>query len=332
MTNRIGRRELLTAGLGLAATLRTGIAFGQSQSSQVAPREAGTDALGRRVGGPGRGRQLPKRKAKTTKMFLTPGGWPNAIDVDHDQKRGFWVQEQRHDNKMEAAWLIDWNGKLLQTVMTNCKDCSGMCFGNGFVWSGANGASEIEHPTPPINGVFQTDMSGKQISHRQIPFGPKDDGGATHGMSWQADTGKIWIDSNRTQTIMRIDPKTWEVDYMFPTTHAAGISERLHGIAYDNGFIWQVTGYQKPGTSDYAGYTPGLIKYDVKTGQVVEHVEFVPGSSDIHDVTVYNGQLFGVDAGEHPGWSIDKPEYQQKGFPPLNSPSGGQVFRIELIS
>src|SRR5881394_3973987 len=240
MRTLIGRRQLLGTGIGLCANFRVSSAF--AQSSGAARREPGTDALGRRVGTGGRGMQTPKQMAKTTKMFLTPPGWANAIDIDHDQKRGFWVQEQRHDNKMEAAWLIDWNGKLLQTVMTNCKDCSGMCFGDGYVWSGANGASEIEHPTPPINGIFQTDMNSKQISHRQIPFGPKDDGGATHGMTWQPDGGKIWIDANRLQALIRIDPKTWEVDYIFPTTHAPGLSERLHGIAYDNGYIWQVNG------------------------------------------------------------------------------------------
>jgi hypothetical protein len=73
------------------------------------------------------------------------------------------------------------------------------------------------------------------------------------------------------------------------------------------------------------------VKYDIKTGQVVQVVEFVAGSCDIHDVAVYNGQLYGVDAGEHPGWSIDNPAYQRPGFPPLNSPSGGYVFRIYLI-
>ena len=115
----------------------------------------------------------------------------------------------------------------------------------------------------------QTDWNGKQISHRQIPFGPKEDGGATHGMTWQEDVAKIWIDANRLQAMIRIDPKTWEVDYLIPTTHLPGISERLHGIAYDNGFIWQVTGHQKEGSTGYEGYTPGLIKYDIKTGQVI---------------------------------------------------------------
>ena len=101
-----------------------------------------------------------------------------------------------------------------------------MCFGDGFLWSGANGASVVNPPSPPINGVFQTDMNGKQISHRQIPFGPKEDGGATHGMSWQEDVHKIWIDSNRVGTIMRIDPKTWEVDWMFPMTRIVPTSSR----------------------------------------------------------------------------------------------------------
>ena len=74
-----------------------------------------------------------------------------------------------------------------------------------------------------------------------------------------------------------------------------------------------------------------LVRYDIKTGQVVEIVEFEPGSCDIHDVTVNKSQLYGVDAGEHPGWSIDVPEYQHPGYPPLNSPSGCYVFRIDLI-
>jgi hypothetical protein len=117
MRNLIGRRELIGAGVGLCASLGTGSAL--AQSSETAPREPGTDALGRRVGTGARGKQISKRMAKTTKLFLTPPGWPNAIDVDHDQRRGFWVQEQRHDNKQEAAWLIDWNGKLLHAVMTN---------------------------------------------------------------------------------------------------------------------------------------------------------------------------------------------------------------------
>ena len=196
-----------------------------------------------------------------------------------------------------------------------------MCFGDGFLWSGANGASVVNHPTPPINGVFQTDMNGKQISHRQIPFGPKEDGGATHGMSWQEDVHKIWIDSNRVGTIMRIDPKTWEVDWMFPMTALSSVCtvsrrQRVH---------WQVCGTQKPGTSDYAGYTwPGQVRHQDWTGCRAGGLR--PGSADIHDVTVNKGQLYGVDAGEHPGGQ-SMSRVSEKGYPPLNSPTGCQILR-----
>ena len=52
MTHLIGRRELIAAGIGACASLGAGAAFAQ-QTSQVAPRESGTDALGRRVGNTG---------------------------------------------------------------------------------------------------------------------------------------------------------------------------------------------------------------------------------------------------------------------------------------
>jgi hypothetical protein len=104
----------------------------------------------------------------------------------------------------------------------------------------------------------------------------------------------------------------------------------LHGITYDNGSIWQVCGSQKPDVVGYDGYTPGLVRYDIKSGKAVEVVDFVPGSCDIHDVTISNGQLYGVDAGEHPGWPIEE-KFARSGFPELNSPSGGYVFKIDLI-
>ena len=55
-------------------------------------------------------------------------------------------------------------------------------------------------------------------------------------MTWQADARKIWIEANRLDALIRIDPKTWEVDYMFPTTRVPGL--RLHGIAYDERYLW----------------------------------------------------------------------------------------------
>jgi hypothetical protein len=311
------KRQFLTGvGLGLTAGLAATSAFGQA----AAPRT--TDALGRSGEAPAR--VVKRSKAKTTKMFLAPPSWPNAISVE--KGKGFWVGEQRHDRKPEKAWLLDFKtGKVLHEVSTHCEDTSGMCFGDGFIWSGANGASVINPPDPPINGIFQTDMNSKQISRRQIPFGPKEDGGSCHGMSWQ--DGKIWMYANRLGSNVRIDAKTWEVDLMFPVSSAV---RRLHGIEYSNGVLWQVCGTQDPKVGGYEGYTPGLVKHDAATGRILEYVDFVPGSADIHDVCAIDGQLYGVDAGEHPGWPI-KEEYAIKGFPEINSPTGGYIVKIDLL-
>jgi hypothetical protein len=71
---------------------------------------------------------------------------------------------QSGQHEKEAAWLFDWNGKKLKTVMTDSYNTSGMTFGNGHVWMGANGGPE---------GIYEVDMNGNTVSHRQIPLGPR---------------------------------------------------------------------------------------------------------------------------------------------------------------
>jgi hypothetical protein len=38
-----------------------------------------------------------------------------------------------------------------------------------------------------------------------------------------------------------------------------------------------------------------------------------------------------VDAGGHPSWAIDKPQWQYPGYQPMNSPAGATVFKIDLV-
>jgi hypothetical protein len=330
MNKLMGKRQFLATGLGLGAGLGVTAALGQIEQP-IAGRKPGTDMLGRSLARPPVKKPIPNRMAKTTKMWLTPSGYPNCIATDPDG-RGFWVAEQRHDGKPEAVWLLDWNGKLLKTIHQGTRDCTGMTVGGGYIWSACEGAAQINHPNPVIDGVFQVDINtGKQVSRRQIPFGPPEDGGSSHGMAYDQKTGKLWIAADRMGCLMRIDPKTWNVEYMFRETRIPEFTTRLHGIEYDNGFIWQVGGLQKPGSTGYEGYTPGLVKYDTRTGEVVETVTFLANQGDIHDVAVHNGQLYGVDAGEHPSWSIDVPAWQHPGYPPMNSPSGATVFKIDLV-
>ena len=116
----INKREFLAAGIALIGARQ---AFAQRSSS---------------------------RKAKTTKLFKSPAGFPNAIAVTPE---GLWIGEQKLSGPQadqyhltepkdltENAWLVDWNGKLLKTVMTPSRNTSGMGYGNGCVWMGANDA------------------------------------------------------------------------------------------------------------------------------------------------------------------------------------------------
>ena len=287
------KREFLAAGLGAA-----GLALTQSRR-----------AIAQRSG-------IPVRKAKTTKLFKSPKGFPNGIAVTPE---GLWIGEQKlageqaksyglpePDSLDEAAWLVDWNGKLLKTVITPSRNMSGMAVGGGYVWMVANA---------PPQGVFQVDMNSKLISHRQIPFGiPGQDGGGSHGAQWH--DGKLWISSLRLRANVLVDPKTWEVEYMIPFYQSAPDWVRPHDITIHDGSIWQVMANN---TTSPKGYRPGLVRQDLKTGRVQEIIEFVEGSADPHGLAVHDGKFIVCDAGIHPNWEN------------YASPTSGWILQVDLI-
>lgn len=257
-----------------------------------------------------------KRMAKTTKLFKSPGGFPNALAATPE---GLWIGEQKLTGQQaasyklaepksleEMAWLVDWKGKLLKTVKTPSRNTSGMAVGGGYVWMIANA---------PPQGVFQVDMNSKLVSHRQIPLGPPGgDGGGSHGGQWHE--GKLWISSLRLRGNLRVDPKTFYPEYMIPF-HVSPDRTRYHDITFDKeGTMWQVIGND---CKRYADFRPALARHDAATGRVVEVVEFMPGSCDPHGLAFHDGKLFGCDAGIHPGWAN------------YDSPTAGWIFQIDLV-
>jgi hypothetical protein len=250
-------------------------------------------------------------------MFKSPDLYPNALAVMTDAPGGLWIGQQKvtpqsartyqlpvASNPDEMAWLVDWHGKLLKTVTTHSRNTSGMAYGNGCVWMGAN--------ADPF-GVFQVDMDSRQISHRQIPLSIDGRGGGCHGVKWH--DGKLWIAALRLGGILRVDPATWVPEVLI----RVGSTERprLHDVAFDDeGHIWVVTGNS---STSYAEGKAGLNKYDGRTGQLLMTVEFEPGSCDPHGLVWHDGRLVSCDAGIHPGW---------KG---LESPHSGYIFRIEIV-
>lgn len=264
------------------------------------------------------GRSIPRRITSTRNLFKAPAGsWPNGVAVVPE---GLWIAEQKLTgmaakqyhlpepaDRHESAWLVDWNGKILKTIVTESQNTSGMAVGGGYLWMGANVFRD--------NGIYQYDMAGKLISRRQVPLGPPEDGGGVHGLLWHE--GKLWIVANRLHVIMRVDPVSWVPEFEIPLSDLAA---RYHGIAWDDsvpgGAIWAVTGNRSSG---YKESQAGLHKYDVRTGRLLEIAQFQNGSADPHGLAMYNGKLVSCDAGIHPGW------------PNFDSPSSGYVFEIDFV-
>ena len=305
----IKRRAFLAAGLGLSVA-SVGTAFAQQAGGP------GDRAGGRGAGDGGARGRVPTRMAKTTPMFKSPGQYPNALALMTDAPGGLWIGQQKvnaqsaqsynlplESDPDEAAWLVDWNGTLLKTVVTHSRNTSGLAYGNGCVWMGAN--------TEPY-GIFQVDLNSNQISHRQIPLSVDGKGGGCHGVKFQ--NGKLWIAALRLGGIIRVDPATWVPDVLIRVS--SDEKPRLHDVTFDDeGNIWVVTGNNSTGYTDGKA---GLNKYDGKTGQLLMTVDFQPGSCDPHGLAWHDGRLISCDAGIHPGWKGGE------------SPHTGYIFSIEI--
>ena len=291
----LNKREFLATGVG------AGLGWGVVRTAS-GQRRGGTAA-----------KPISSRKAKTTKLFRCPEGFPNAVAVTSE---GLWIAEQKLSGAAaaqyrvsepkdltERAWLVDWNGKILKTVSTQSRNTSGMAVGGGYVWMCANAAPE---------GVFQVDMNSRQVNHRQIPLGPSDNGGGCHGALWQ--DGKLWLVALRLRGILRVDASSWQPEFLIPFYDGPD-KARVHAIAWDNGSIWQIAGND---SKNHTEYRPALVRYDASNGRVMEIVEFEPGSSDPHGLAMHDGTLVSCDAGIHPGWENN------------DSPTSGWIFRIDL--
>lgn len=305
------KRDFLAA-LGMGAGLGLGSGIGGAWA-QTAPKGKDLGAVP-----PPPKRTIPHRKVTTRNLFKVQEGYPNGVAVVPE---GVWVAEQKAQGYgqsgrrvKEAAWLYDWNGKKLKTVMTESTNTSGLAFGNGHIWMGANGGPQ---------GIYEVDMDGRTVSHRQIPLGQPNNGAGCHGLTWH--DGKLWIVANRIKGILRVDPVTWTPEFMIPIT-----TERWHGSAWDDshpgGAIWMVTG-----TSDVNRYvmkdgklthttTCGLMKYSATTGELLETAEFLEGTADAHGLDMRDGKLISCDAGVGP-----------PGFEGTGSPNAGYVFEINFV-
>ncbi len=279
--------------LGLAAGLA--LAGAASARNTASAKEIGAD-LG--AAPPARKKEIPHRKVTTKNLsrrrpdFQRHRGRARRLVDRRTESAGLW-----QDRQAACAGSLLAGGLERQAVenrVDGIQQYSGMAYGNGHIWMGANGGPE---------GVYETDMNSKTVSHRQIPLGPADNGGGCHGLMFHE--GKLWIVANRLKAILRVDPRTWAPEFIIPIT-----TDRWHGIAWDEthpgGAIWMVTGssdkdrYEMVDGKLHHTTTSGLVKYDATTGAPVETAEFLEGTADPHGLAFHNGKLISCDAGSAP--------------------------------
>jgi streptogramin lyase len=240
------------------------------------------------------GGRVPTHRAKVTKLFRSPDGHPNALEAT---PQGLWVGEQVTDR----AYLLDWKtGEVLKKVETESSNTSGLAFGGGYLWMGANGGAtgRLRRPNEPDYGrIVKVDPeTGRTLGVYRIP-----DGGGVHGVLYADDS--LWMTCFKWNVIARVNPDTFEVLHKFPL-HLT----RPHGLAWDPPGIW--VGY----SNDYV-----FLKQDITDGRLLEVIMLEKGvDPDPHGMDMYQGKMYYCDAGIAPS------------AVPSNSPAAGYICRIDF--
>jgi hypothetical protein len=110
--------------------------------------------------------------------------------------------------------------------------------------------------------------------------GPPAPGTGAHGIQTQA--GKLWMAVPPARMIYRIDPKTWMVEYMFPT-----VGYRPHGVGIetpDARHLWE--------SDTNMG---AFFKRDMVTGEVLDSIQLPEGSPFPHGMSVWKGYIYWTD-------------------------------------
>ena len=110
--------------------------------------------------------------------------------------------------------------------------------------------------------------------------GPPAPGTGAHGI--QTQDGKLWMAVPPARMIYRIDPKTWMVEYMFPT-----VGYRPHGVGIetpDARYLWE--------SDTNMG---GFFKRDMVTGEILDSIRLPEGSPFPHGMSVWKGYIYWTD-------------------------------------
>ncbi|MCW5979263.1 MAG: hypothetical protein KIT09_14405 [Bryobacteraceae bacterium] len=241
---------------------------------------------------PARAKDAPSRPAKVVTLFKSPEGNPNALETVPE---GLWIGEQVTDR----AHLVDWEGKLIRSVDTESSNTSGIAYGGGFLWMGANGKATWREPRPAdatTGEILKVDPSnGKTLARYPVPGG-----GGVHGLEYAE--GKLWITSLKIGKLTQVDPADFRVVHQIPVQLS-----RAHGLAWDPPGIWCMFSNDRV-----------IQKLDVRDGAVLDVITLSKDDPDPHGMCMHNGKLYYCDAGVAPSAAAS------------NSPYVGYICRVDF--
>ena len=236
---------------------------------------------------------VPTRKVKVETVYKSPGPAPNGLQATSE---GLWVLDQKDNH----AYLVRYeDGKILRDLKTGSVSGSGITFDGEALWIAStysreilrtdakSGATLAKHPSPGAGVV-----SWKPEEARRSPLAapakpapppdsskpapPRTPTGA-HGLEWRAE--KLYISNPPSMRIYRVEPKTFKVEFDFPTA-----GNRPHGIGWEGEYLWCADSNLN-----------AFHKHDPKTGKIVAAIQLQDSDPQPHGMTIWNGFMWYCD-------------------------------------
>ena len=102
-------------------------------------------------------------------------------------------------------------------------------------------------------------------------------GTGAHGQEWRE--GKLWFAVPPSRQVYRIEPKTWVVEFKFPTA-----GNRPHGIGWEGKYLWVTDSNLN-----------AFFKHDPDTGVIMEKIQLADKDPLPHGMTIRDGWMWYCD-------------------------------------
>ena len=207
-------------------------------------------------------------------MFTAPCTMPNGLQATDE---GIWMVDQKTDDVL----LVDGDGRTVRRLKTETENGSGIAYGDGALWLGSNGPTQLREKRPIDRGsthVLKVDpQSGATLAAYPLE-GVGGVRGGVHGVEWAE--GTLWVTRPGIKVILQVDLSDFSVVHQIPSP-----LPRSHGLAWVDGALWCVY------TADRV-----IVKQDPTDGKVLEQIEVPEPNPEPHGLTLWQGQLIYCDA------------------------------------